>query len=134
MFNLALQLFEKPAFHFPYLAAAKASDVDVVPWAMALVEVLLPVDVKKVKLVNQAELLEHVEGAIHGDAVDAGVNLLRAFEDGACVQMALGVVHHLQQNTPLAGKADAAFGERRLKTSGGQMGIQAFAAGNTMSP
>jgi hypothetical protein len=127
-------LFEKPAFHFSYLAAAKASDVDVVPWAMALVEVLLPVDVKKVKLVNQAELLEHVEGAIHSDAVDAGVNLLRAFENCACVQMALGVVHHFQQNTPLASEADAAFGERLLKTSSAQMGIQAFAAGDAMGP
>ena len=91
--------------------------------AMTFIKMLLTVDVEQVELVDEPELLKHVECSVDGDAVDAGVHLLRALENGAGVQMALGVVHHLKQDATLACEADAAFRESRLKASTGHVGI-----------
>ena len=91
--------------------------------AMTFIEMLLTVDVEQVELVDEPKLLQHVECSIYGDAMDPGVHLLRAFENGAGVQMALGVVHHLKQDAALAREADTAFRESRLKASTGHVGI-----------
>ena len=91
--------------------------------AMTFIEMLLTVDVEQVELVDEPELLKHVECSIYGHAVDAGVHLLGALENGAGVKMALGIVHHLKQNAALAREADTAFRESRLKASTGHVGI-----------
>ena len=48
------------------------------------------------------------------------------------VEMALGVVHHLEQNFSLARQAHAALGEGLLQTAGAVMGVDTFACGDSM--
>jgi hypothetical protein len=64
--------------------------------------------------------------------MDARVQLLRAVENGPGVEVALGVVHDLQENFSLARQAHAALGERFLQTAGAIMGVDSFAGGNSM--
>ncbi len=74
--------------------------------AVAFVIVLVAANVEKVKLVDEAVALEHIERAVDGDAMDMGIDFLGAFENGSCVEVLIGVVHDLDENTALAGEAD----------------------------
>ena len=117
LLDLTLQLLKQPAFNFPYLSAAQAGDVNVIARTMAFVIVLVAADVEQVKLVNQAEPLEHIQSAVDGDAVNAGIDFLGAIENGAGVQMLLGVIHHFEEDAALASDANPALGESGLKTA-----------------
>jgi hypothetical protein len=81
VFNLLLELLEQATFHFPYLPATQTGYVDVIAQAVAFVIVLIAADVKQVEFVNQADALEHVQCAVDGDAVNAGIDFLGAIED-----------------------------------------------------
>jgi hypothetical protein len=131
--DLALQFFKQAAFHLSNLTATQTCDVNVIARTVTFVVVLVAANMEQVQLVNQAELLQHIQSAIDRDAVDAGINFLGALEDGPGVQVLLGIVHYFQQNAALACDADSAFGKGGLKTAGPGMGVQSFAAGYTMS-
>ena len=83
--------------------------MDVIARAVAFVEVLVAAQVEQVELVDQAVALEHVQGAVDGDAMDARVEFLRAIQDGAGIEVALGIVHDLEQDFSLARQAHAAL-------------------------
>jgi hypothetical protein len=132
LLDLTLHLLEEAALHFPDLPAAQARDVNVVARAVALVKMLLAVDVEKIQLVYQSHFLEHIQCAVNGDAVDLRIDALRAFENRSGVEMALGVVHHLEKDAALAREADSALGKSGLKTPGCGVGVDAFTAGNAL--
>ena len=104
----------------------------VIAGAVALVEVLVPAEVQEVELVDEAVALEQIEGAVDGDAVHAGIDFLGAFEDGAGIEVAFGVVHDLEQDFSLAGEAYAALFESGLQAAWGLVGVDAFAGGDSM--
>jgi hypothetical protein len=126
-------LLEESAFHFPYFSATQAGDVNVIAQAVTFVIVLIAADVEEVKLVNQADALEHIDRAIDGDAVDVRVNFLRAFENCACIQMLVGAIHYLHENTALASQANFLGRERGLQAAGTLVSVDTFAAGDALS-
>jgi hypothetical protein len=75
---------------------------------------LVAAKVQQVELVDQTVALEEVKGAVDGNAMDARVQLLGAFEDGSGVQMAFGLVHHFNEDFALAREANAALGQGGL--------------------
>jgi hypothetical protein len=131
-FDLLFQLLVQVRLEFADGSTLQASDVDVVAGTVAFVEVLVAAQVEQVQFVNQAVAFEQVDGAVDGHAVDARVELLRAIENRSGVEMALGVVHHLEENFSLARQADAALGEGFLETAGAVMGVDSLAGGNSM--
>ena len=102
VFDLLLQLLEESAFHFSNFSATQTGDVNVIAQAVAFVIMLIAADMEQVKLVNQADALEHIERAIDGDAMDVRIDFLGAFENGSGVQVLVSMVHDLDENTALA--------------------------------
>jgi hypothetical protein len=88
--------------------------------------------VQEVEFVDEAVAFEEIEGAVDSDAVDARVEFLSAIEDRSGVEVALGVVHDLENNFSLAGEADAALGEGIVEAAGAGVGVDAFAGGDAM--
>jgi hypothetical protein len=131
-FDLALELFEKAALYFPDLAAAEAGDMDVVAGTVAFVVVLVTVDVEQIEFIDQAVFFEQIERAVDGDAMNARIDSLSALEDRASIEMALGIVHHLDQNAALASEPDATRDEGCLKTARDSVRVDSFAAGDAM--
>jgi hypothetical protein len=132
LLDLTLHLLEEAALYFPYFPTSQAGDMNVVARAVAFVKMLLAVDVEKIQLINQPHFLEHIQRAVNGDAVDLRINLLRALENGARVEMPLGAVHHLKQDAALASEPDAPLRKSGLKTAGGSMRIDSLATGNAL--
>jgi hypothetical protein len=74
--------------------------------------------VHQVKLVHHAVPFQQIEGAIHGAAVDGGIQALRLAQDLAGVQVLLRRLDHAQDGAPLFGHADAAGGKFGLQAAG----------------
>jgi hypothetical protein len=129
--NLAFQFFVQLAFEFANFSAAHAGYVNVVAWAVALVEMSIAAEVEEIQLVDQAVAFEKIECAIHGDARDSGVHFLGTLENFARVQMAACSFHHLQENASLAREPNATRSEFALETAG-RFVIDAFTGGYTM--
>ena len=106
--------------------------MDVVARAMAFVEVLVTPEVQEIEFVDQAVALEQIESAINSDTMNAGIDFLRAFEDGAGIEMAFGIIHYFKQNFSLAREAYAALFEGRLETSRALVRVDAFAGRDSM--
>ena len=106
--------------------------MDVIAGAVAFVEVLVAAQVEEVELVDQSVALEHVKGTVDGDAMDARVEFLRAIQDGAGIEVALGIVHDLEQDFSLAREAHSALGEGFLQAAGALVGVDSLAGGNSM--
>src|SRR5271167_3396344 len=62
--DLFFQILVQLAFEFANLAAAHASDVDMIAGAMTFVKMPVATEVKKVELVDQTQLLEHFQGPV----------------------------------------------------------------------
>ena len=106
--------------------------MDVIAGAVTFVEVLAAAQVEQVEFVDQAIAFQEIERAVDGHAVHARVKLLRAVENRVCVQVALGVVHDLEENFSLSGEADAALGQGFLQAAGADVGVDALAGGDSM--
>ena len=132
-FDLFFQLLEERAFYFPYFSAAQTGDVNVVAQAVAFVIVLVAANVEKVKLVDEAVALEHIERAIDGDAMDVRIDFLGAFENGSGVEVLVGVVHDLNENAALSSEANFLGRESGLQAAGTLMSVDPFATGNALS-
>jgi hypothetical protein len=130
--DLILELLVEPGLELANLAAAETGDMDMVAGTMGFVIVSVTAKVKKVEFVDEAFFLEKVDGAVDGDEVDFGIDLLGASEDLIDVEVLLGGIHDLKNDAALAGEADAALTERTLKNALGLGDVDAFAAGNTM--
>jgi hypothetical protein len=131
-FDLFFEFFVEFGLEFADFAAFQAGDVDVVAGAVGFVEVLVAAEMEEVEFVDEAVAFEEIEGAVDGDFMDAGVEFLGAFEDGAGVEVAFGVVHDGEEDFALAGEADAAALEGFLEAAGALMGVDAFAGGDAM--
>ena len=101
--------------------------MDVVPRAVAFVEVLVAAKVQEIELVDKAIALEQVESAINGDTMNAWIDFLRAFEDGAGVEVAFSVIHYFEQNFSLAREPHAALFKCGLEAAGALVRVDAFA-------
>jgi hypothetical protein len=130
--DLFFQFFVEFGLEFADFSAFQAGYVDVVAGAMAFVEMLVAAQVQKIELVDEAVTLEKVESAVNRDAVNAGVDFLRALEDSAGVEVAFGVVHDFEQDFSLAREAYAALFKGSLEAAGALVSVDAFAGGDSM--
>ncbi len=108
--------------------------MNVIARTVAFVIVLIAADVKEIELVNQPVFLEHIERAIHGDAMHARINLLSALKDGARIEVAFRVVHHLQQHAPLPREAHTFLLKRSLQSPGAGVSVNPLPARHAMIP
>ncbi len=132
LLDLLLQFFVEAGLEFAHLAAFQAGDVDVVAQAVAFVKVLVAAEVQQVELIDEAVALQQIEGAVDGDAMDAGIDFLGPFENGAGVQVAFGVVHDLEQDFSLAREAHTTLFESGLEAAGPLVCVNPFAGGDAM--
>ena len=130
--DLFLQLLVEAGLEFADLAAAQAGDVDVVARAVSFVVVAVAAKMEEVEFVDEAFFLEKVDGAVDGDQVDGGINLLRAGQDLVDVEMLLGVIHDFEDDAALAGEANALLAQGFLEAAGGFRGVEAFAGRDAM--
>ena len=106
--------------------------MDVIARTMAFVEVLVAAQVQEIEFVNQAVALEQVKGAVNGDAVDAGINFLRAFQYRSGVQVAFRIVHDFEEDFSLACEADPALFEGGLEPAWALVRVDALAGRDSM--
>ena len=90
--DLFLELFVETGLKLADLAAAQTRDMDVVARAVALVVVAVAAQVPKVEFIDEALLLEQVDGAINGYEVHVRIDFARTFEDLVHVEVLLRVV------------------------------------------
>jgi len=117
---------------FANFSAFQSGYVDVIAGTVTFVEMLVPAEVQEIEFVDEAVALEQVESAINRDTMYAGIDFLGAFEDGAGVEVAFGVVHYFEQNFSLARQAYAALFQGGLKAAGALVRVDAFAGGDSM--
>ena len=124
--DLLLELFVEARFEFANFAAAETGDVNVVARAMRFVIVAVATEVEKIEFVDESLALEKVDGAIDGDEMDLGVDLLGTLEDLVDIEMLLGAVHDFEDDAALAGETNAALTQGLLEAPGGVGGIDAL--------
>jgi hypothetical protein len=130
--DLILKLFVEARLEFANLATAEAGDVDVVARAVGFVVVAITAEMKKIELVDEALFLEKVDGAVDGDEMDFRTDFLGALEDLIHVEVLLGVIHDLEDDTALTGKANALLAKGFLERTGGLGGVEAFTGRDAM--
>jgi hypothetical protein len=130
--DLTFQLLEEAGLEFSDFAAAQAGDVDVIARSMGFVVMLIAAEMEEIEFVDQAMALQEIEGAIDSDAMDMGIDALRALEDFVGGEVALGAVHHLKEDAPLTREADAFFGERSFQAAGARIDVNAFSGTDAM--
>ena len=106
--------------------------MDVIARPVAFVEMLVAAHAEQVELIDQAVALEQIQGPVHRHAVHARIELLRALQNRSGIQVALGVVHDLEQNFPLARQAHAALFQGRLQAAWAFMRVDALSGGDSM--
>ena len=126
--DLIFELLVKPGFEFADLAATKAGDMNVVARAVGFVVVAIATKVQEIKLVNEAFFLQQVDRAVDGDEVNFRADFLSAIEDLINVEVLLGRVHDLENDTALASETNTALAQGVLKMAGGFGSVNAFAA------
>lgn len=124
---LLLQILVELAFEFAYLAAANACDMYMITGAMALIKVPMTAEMKQVKFVDQAQFLEHFQGAIDRDARDGRINFLGALEDFVRVEVLRSAFDHLKEGTALARETDPAGPKLALQAAERFRDIDTFA-------
>ena len=129
---MLLELFVEAGLEFANFAAAEAGNVNVVARAMSFVVVAIAAKMEEIELVDEAFFFEQVDGAVNGDEVDFGADLLGTVEDLVDVEMGFGGVHDLKDDATLASEADAALAKSFLEMAGGLGGVDTFATGNAM--
>jgi hypothetical protein len=71
--DLRFELLVELAFEFADFATADAGYVNVVAWAVALVEMAVAAEVQEIELVNEAMTLQEIQRAIDGYARDSRI-------------------------------------------------------------
>ena len=130
--DLTFQLLEEAGFKFADFATAQAGDVNVVARTVCFVIMLIAAEMQQIEFVDQAVALQEIERAVDGDAMDVGIDALRALEDFVGGEVALGAVHHLEEDAALARQADAFFGERFFEAAGARIDVNAFSGTDAM--
>ena len=75
--------------------------MQVVLLGLDLEVVLLTVQVHQIEFVNHAQLLQQLDGAIHGCAVNIGVTFAGQLQQARCVQMGRCLLYGLDQSAAL---------------------------------
>jgi hypothetical protein len=132
MLDLGLELLEEAALDFAHFAATKTGDMNVISRPMAFIIVLITAKMKEVELVNQAVALEEVDGAIHRDPMNAGIDLVGAVENSAGIEVLFGIIHYLNDGATLARQADTPIFKGSLKPAGLRRRINTLARRYTM--
>ncbi len=130
--NLFLELLVEAGFEFADFAAAETGDMNVVAGAVGFVVVAVAAEVEKVEFVDEAFFFEEINGAVNGDEMDGGIDILSAGEDLIHVEMLLGSVHNFEDDAALAGEANSLFTQGLLEMAGGIGGVDAFAGRDAM--
>jgi hypothetical protein len=130
--DLTFQLLEEVGFKFADFAAAQAGDVDVVARAVGFVIMLIAAEMQEIEFVDQAMALQEIERAIDRDAMDAGIDALGALEDFIGCEVALGAIHHLEEDAALAREAHAFFYQRFFEAAGARINVNAFSGTDAM--
>jgi hypothetical protein len=125
--DLFFELFVETGFKFADFAAAKTGDMNVIARAVGFVIVAIAAEVEEVEFIDEALALEEIDGAVDGDEVDFGIDLLGAFENLVDIEMLLGGIHDLENDAALASDTDAALAESGLKMAGRFGRVDAFA-------
>jgi hypothetical protein len=125
--NLPFQIFVEFTFKLTNPSAANTCHVDVVPRAVAFVEVAMAAQVKQVEFIDQAVLFEKFERAVNGNPGNIRIHLLRKFEDFAGVQVLSRAFHYLQHHPTLASQANTASAQLTLQTARRLVLVNAFA-------
>ncbi len=105
--------------------------MDVIARAVAFVEVAVAAQVQEVELVDQAVAFQQVDGSVDRYLRDSRVQLARAFQDFACVEVTAGCFHYLQKDAALTRQANASCTEFTLQTAW-RFVVDAFACGDAM--
>jgi hypothetical protein len=130
--DLTLQLLEEAGLKFADFAAAQTGDVNVIARAVGFVIMLIAAKMKQIEFVDQAMALQKIESAIDGDAMDAGIDALRALEDFVGGEVALGAIHYLQKDAALAREAHTFFRQRLFEAAGTRIDVNAFSGTDAM--
>jgi hypothetical protein len=82
--------------------------VDVVAGSFCFVVVLAALQVHKIQLIDQTELLQHGKGPVNGDPVQSGVLSFGSLPEGERVQVTVSALDDLRQETALVGHPHSA--------------------------
>jgi hypothetical protein len=104
--DFRFQTLKHGAREFLNLAALKARQMNVVDIRFRLVEVLLTVQMHQIQFVNQTQLLEKLDGSVNRRPIDPSVVLLRHCQQRGSIEMAIGFLDRLNQDSALTGNAD----------------------------
>jgi hypothetical protein len=75
----------------------------------------IPTKMQQIQFVNETLLLQQVNGAVHRNEVDVRVHLLRPGKNLINVQVLLGIIHDLENNSALTGHANSPHAYRLLE-------------------
>jgi hypothetical protein len=109
--DLLFELFVEAGFKFANFAATQASNVDVIARAVGFVIMTIAAEMEKIEFVDEALTLKKINGAVDGHEMDFRIDFLGAFENLVDVEVLLGGIHDLKDDSALAGEADAALAE-----------------------
>ena len=112
--DLTFQTVEQITLKFHDVAAAQAGHVDMIPLRPALVEMLLAFHVHKIEFIDQAMALQQTQCAVNSDPVDVRIQLARAAENLAGVEMLFGRFDYAQNRAPLTRHTQTARHQFRL--------------------
>ena len=118
-FHLPAHFLQRLAEKFLDFAAAQADDVRVLLLQAGFVIVLVAAVVHQVQLVHQAALLEQLQRAVDGDAIELGILLLGQLKQAFGVQVAAGLVDQVEQHAALARQPHAALAQGILNAGVG---------------
>ncbi len=97
-----------------HLSAAQADHVRMLLLRARLVVVLAAVPVHQIEFVDQAGVLQRLNGAVDGDAIQLGVPLERQFVQPFHVQVPAGLIDQVEQDSTLSREPESALLERFL--------------------
>jgi hypothetical protein len=99
--HLASQSLKRLAEELLHLSASQANDMRVLLFQPRFVIVLIAGVVHQVQLIDQPALLQKLEGAVNGNAVQLRITLMRHRVKTLGIEMFPGFVDQLQEDLPL---------------------------------
>ncbi len=104
--------------------------MDVITRAVGFVIVAIAAKMEEIEFVDETFFFEEIDGAIDGDEMDFGADLLGALEDLVDVEMLLSGVHDLENDAALACEPNSPLAEGVAEVARGCGGVDAFTAGD----
>jgi hypothetical protein len=102
--DLPLQPLERGAVKLLNLSTTKTGKMQMVLLRLDFVIMLLSVEVHQVKLIDQPEPLEQLQGPVDGRTIDIGIPLAGARQERSCIEVGVRALDGFDQRTPLRGQ------------------------------